>query len=450
MTPLNQTSQAVLRSARFSLAHTPGLVEHGSKPSRELDKDPSLLPSIRTRLRSFEEAAAYPPHRVLLGDLYPDQLWDIDRPWYQSTGETYKHGPHGRLMSEEEFYALLKDCDSFNLVSDGMDGLPKGALPLHLRDGRFHGYIASGHSEDASLTADVLLENLACKATAVAALRALLHDQRVKPASIDYVINCGEEAVGDRYQRGGGNLAKAVAEACGCDNATGADIKAFCCGPVHGLVTAAALVTSGLYRNVAVVGGCSLAKLGMKFQGHLESEMPILEDVLAGAAILVSADDRLHPVLRLDSVGRHSVGAGSSQQAILTSLVSEPLSRLGLKFSDVDKYATELHNPEITEPAASGDVPAQNYRLIAAMAALNKEIGRDDIPAFVRKHGMPGFSPTQGHIASAIPFLAHAIDGIMSGNMERVMFLAKGSLFLGRMTHMSDGMSFILERNPSA
>ncbi len=32
--------------------------------------------------------------------------------------------------------------------------------------------------------------------------------------------------------------------------------------------------------------------------------------------------------------------------------------------------------------------------------------------------------------------------------MERAMFLAKGSLFLGRMTQMSDGMSFILEANP--
>jgi len=27
------------------------------------------------------------------------------------------------------------------------------------------------------------------------------------------------------------------------------------------------------------------------------------------------------------------------------------------------------------------------------------------------------------------------------------MFLAKGSLFLGRMTQLSDGMSFILEKN---
>ena len=103
--------------------------------------------------------------------------------------------------------------------------------------------------------------------------------------------------------------------------------------------------------------------------------------------------------------------------------------------------------PEITEPSASGDVPAQNYRLIAAMAALGKEISREDIPRFVEKHGMPGFSPTQGHIASAVPFLGHALERIMAGEMKRAMFLAKGSLFLGRMTQMSDGMSFILEQN---
>jgi betaine reductase len=113
----------------------------------------------------------------------------------------------------------------------------------------------------------------------------------------------------------------------------------------------------------------------------------------------------------------------------------------------VDKYATELHNPEVTEPSGSGNVPLLNYRLIAAMAALGKEIDRADIPNFVERHGMPGFSPTQGHIASGIPFLGHAVEQIIAGEMERTMFLAKGSLFLGRMTQLSDGLSFILERN---
>ena len=117
MTAANSSRQAVLRSTRFALAHTPGLVRHGSKPSRELVKDPGLLPAIQARLRSFEDAASYPPHRVLLGDLYPDELWDIDRPWHQAAGDSQYCGAHGQLISEEEFYALLKLCDPFDLVS---------------------------------------------------------------------------------------------------------------------------------------------------------------------------------------------------------------------------------------------------------------------------------------------------------------------------------------------
>jgi betaine reductase len=228
--------------------------------------------------------------------------------------------------------------------------------------------------------------------------------------------------------------------------ATGSDIKGFCCGPAHALALAGSLVSSRVFRQVAVVGGCSLAKLGMKFRGHLQHDQPILEDVLAGVAVLVGEDDGRSPLLRLDSLGRHTVGAGSSQQAIFECLVSEPLQRFGLRFRDIDKYATELHNPEVTEPSGSGNVPLLNYRVIAGLAALHKEISPADIPTFVTTHGMPGFSPTQGHIASAIPFLGHAVDRLRAGQMQRAMFLAKGSLFLGRMTQLSDGLSFILER----
>jgi betaine reductase len=200
-----------------------------------------------------------------------------------------------------------------------------------------------------------------------------------------------------------------------------------------------------MFRQVAVVAGCSLAKLGMKFQGHLQHDQPILEDVLAGVAILVGEDDGRSPILRLDAIGRHTVGAGSSQQAILEHLVAKPLQQLGLRFRDIDKYATELHNPEVTEPAGSGNVPLLNYRVIAGLAALRKEITAADVSQFVTMHGMPGFSPTQGHIASAIPFLGHALDRMVAGSMRRVIFLAKGSLFLGRMTQMADGLSLLLE-----
>ena len=116
-----------------------------------------------------------------------------------------------------------------------------------------------------------------------------------------------------------------------------------------------------------------------------------------------------------------------------------------MKMTDVDKYSTELHNPEITLPAGSGDTPATNYKIMAALAALNKQIDKAEIEQFVKERGMLGFSPTQGHVPSSVPFLGHAIEAMRRGEMKRAMFVAKGSLFLGRMSQLSDGLSFLLE-----
>src|SRR5262249_51380682 len=149
--------------------------------------------------------------------------------------------------------------------------------------------------------------------------------------------------------------------------------------------------------------------------------------------------------LRLDTLGLHTVGTGSSQQAVVEALVMGPLAKAGCRLRDVDRFATEMHNPEVTEPAGSGDVPAGNYRLIAALGAMRGDIARDAMADFIAQHGMPGYAPTQGHIASAVCYLAHALRAMRAGKMKRVLFMAKGSLFLGRMTDAADGVSFLLD-----
>ena len=171
----------------------------------------------------------------------------------------------------------------------------------------------------------------------------------------------------------------------------------------------------------------------------------MLEDVLAGIAVLVGRAGDSAPVLRLDAVGSHRIGSGSSQQALLNDIVVEPLERLGRKITDVERYSTELHDPEITEPAGGGDVPERNYRMLAAMAVLRGELEREEIPTFARQYGLPGFSPTQGHIASAVPWLPHALERFAAGKIRSTMLMAKGSLFLGRMTQLWDGASITLE-----
>jgi len=474
----------IIKACAYALVHTPSFVRYGSKPAREVaDSREPLLPRIEKHLRSFEDAVQYAPNQVFIGNLHPDGLNGVEQPWYEHPLKgASRYGVYGEIMPEDEFFGLLKLADDFDLIWfekgaaplfrqkleghpfwEGMDtkkietGVDmeriqdkvKGqeSLPLY-HQGRVVGCFHRHHDQDDTLKAQVLMENLMAKASGALVLEHLLKLAQISPEEIDFILSCSEEAVGDRYNRGGGSLSKAIGEMCGCINATGCDIKAFCAAPIYAIVNAAGLVKSGVFKKVAVVGGGCLAKLGMKFKGHLSNDMPILEDVLGGIAFLITEDDHESPVLRLDSVGKHDIGSGSSQQHIMESLVVKPLERIGMKVTEVDKYGTEMHNPEVTVPSGSGNVPLNNYRMIGALAALRKEIDKSEINAFVLKHGMPGFSPTQGHIPAAVPFLGHAIDAIKRGEMGNAMFVSKGSLFLGRMSQLSDGMSFLIEANP--
>lgn len=483
--PTHIGSVPVLKRPALFLFHTPDLVVYGSKPRREGAKDPQLLDRIRANLRSYDDAVAYLPNQVFIGNVEPESLWDHPEPWYQNPHPSPESwGPDGRIVPQEEFYLLLKASDSFGLVlleesfvsaaweerdargplidadaerigpgnskqaiEDALEG--GDALPL-TSGGAVIGCVKSGHSEDPSLDAVTILENFSAKATATAALRHVFADGSLDaPADIEYLLGCGEEAAGDRYQRGGGGMAKAVGEMAGCVNATGSDVKAFCCAPNHSIVLAASMISSGLFENIAVLAGGAASKLGMKSAGHLKNDMPILEDVLASMAVGVGRDDRVSPVLDLSCVGRHPISAGSSQRDILQAVVCDPLDRIGMKVVDVDRFSTELHNPELTRPQGGGDVPQNNYRMLGGMAALRHEIDAAGVKDFVRGRGLPGFSPTQGHIASAVPFLGHATRRLRNGSMDTSFFYAKGSFFLGRLTNQSDGFSFLLRRNPA-
>ena len=473
------------------LIHLPDFVRHGSKPSREIKKHPDLEDKIRSRLRTYGEAVSYAPNQVFIGNVEPDTLRSLKQPWFQHPlkrdGAFGRTGPFGEIMPQEEFYALLKaatDESSYDLVwlesrflnevvlpaisshrlCESVDLLRKlghgksgeeirkkidrdQSLPLYHQDALI-GCFQRHHDEDESLQAFVLMENLMTKASAFLALRHLLDGAKCDPLEIDFIISCSEEAAGDRYQRGGGNLARAIGEMAGCRNAISCDVKSFCVGPHYAILHAAALVKAGLFRKVAVVGGGSLAKLGMKFQGHLDKNMPVLEDVLGGIAFLVTEDDGHSPVLRLDLLGKYPIGAGGSQQRIQESLILEPLKSHGLKLTDIDRYATELQNPEITLPIGQDDIPLKNYRLIAALAVQQKEIEKSQMNEFIEKRGLVGFAPTQGHIPAGVSYIPHGIREIMEGKKTQIMIVAKGSPFLTRMTNLSDGLSFVLAKNP--
>ncbi|MCI8681117.1 MAG: glycine reductase, partial [Oscillospiraceae bacterium] len=105
---------------------------------------------------------------------------------------------------------------------------------------------------------------------------------------------------------------------------------------------------------------------------------------------------------------------------------------------------------DITKPAGAGDVPLSNYKMIAALAVKRGELQKADLATFPVSHGLTGWAPTQGHIPSGVPYIGFARNDIMAGKINRVMIIGKGSLFLGRMTNLFDGVSFVIQANTGA
>lgn len=474
----------VVKGIAYSLVHTPDILyHHGATQATERLKNPDseYLKQLKSHLRKYEDSLGYIPNQAYIGNISLDELRSIPRPWFSRPQEAKRWGRYGEIMPEDEFYGMLKIADSFDLVvleeqflssikekltahkliNDtnlarlaGGKSLPdiEKLVNSHTAEGLFIGEqlvgcVRQAHEVDVNLSSHVILENLVVKASGALVLLHLINNSDISPTDVDYIIECSEEACGDMNQRGGGNFAKAIGEIAGFVNATGCDVRGFCAGPAHALLQAASLVESGVFNNVAVVGGGSVAKLGMNGKDHVNKNMPVLEDMLGTFSVLVSKDDGINPQIRMDVIGKHNIGSGASPQQVMKALVSEPLGKLGRKITEIDYYAVEMQNPELTEPAGAGNVPEANYKMIGALAVMAGEIKRPELPQFVEKHGLPGFAPTQGHIPSGVPLLGYIRDGMLADKITSFMLIGKGSLFLGRMTNLFDGLSLIIEKN---
>lgn len=477
---------AVVKGTSYILVHARDMViNNGTTQSTErvINPNSEYLKKLPNHLRSYEEAVGYLPNQVYIGNYKPEDLNNHPQPWYENPlQEADRKGKYGEIMPEDEFIGLMKIVDTFDLVklTEEFTNEVKGKLEAHpliredlvarlksgedisvieklieeqgaepiITDGKIVGCVKRAHDVDQNLSAHVLFENLVVKASGVLAGLNLIAKNDINPDDVEYVIECSEEACGDMNQRGGGNFAKSIAEMVGFKNATGSDVRGFCAGPTHALIVASSLIESKAAKNVVVLAGGSTAKLGMNGKSHVEKNMPILEDVIGGFAILLGENDGVNPILRTDLIGRHTVGTGSSPQAVMTALVTTPLDKAGLKITDIDRYSAEMQNPEITKPAGAGDVPMANYKMIGALGVMRKDLERAEINDFIKKHGMPGWAPTQGHIPSGVPYLGFAREEILEGKIQRAMIIGKGSLFLGRMTNLFDGVSIIIEKNP--
>ena len=469
----------VFKGAGYILVHTPDMiVENGSTCGIEkvTNPDSEFLKEIHKHIRSYEEVVNYWPNQVYIGNKTPYELKEQPMPWYDIKAlQGERFGKFGQIVPQDEFLALMKICDAFDLVKLSEEFVAsvkpkieenfKELAPLLdklvgsdisdndstfqdlIHEGKVVGYVKKAHDVDVNLNSHVIFENLVVKASGVVSALEALKAANVKAEDIDYVVECSEEACGDINQRGGGNFAKAIAEVAGLTNATGSDLRGFCAAPTHALINASALVKAGVYKNVLVVAGGASAKLGMNAKDHVKKGLPVLEDVLGGFAVIISENDGVSPVVRTDLVGKHDVGTGSSPQGVMAALVTKPLEKANLKVTDVDVFSVEMQNPDITKAAGAGNVPEANYKMIGALAAMRGDIEKKELKNFIEEKGLPGWAPTQGHIPSGAPYVGFLVDDLTTGDKNRAMIVGKGSLFLGRMTNLFDGVSVVVERN---
>ncbi|MEG0128084.1 glycine/sarcosine/betaine reductase complex component C subunit beta [Clostridium sp.] len=476
----------VIKGASYVLVNAPDMIIHNGTTQtleRETNPDSEYLKQLPNHIRPFKDVVEYPASQTYIGNYSPEELGALPKPWYEKNIEgASRFGNFGEVMPQEEFYGLMKICDAFDLVliekaviadikakfeahpllAEYAVKLGEGyetadienavnnlhAEPLYI-DGKLIGCVKRAHEFDKNLTSHIICENLVVKASGVlAGLNLFAKNPEIKKEEVDYIIECSEEACGDMNQRGGGNFAKSIGEICGTMNATGSDVRGFCAAPTHAMIYASALVSSGIFKNVMVVAGGASAKLGMNGKDHVKKGMPVLEEVIGGFAIMVSENDGVNPIIRTDAIGRHTISAGASPQAVMEAIVSNPVAAAGLTLNDIDIYGPEMQNPEMTEPAGAGDVPTANYKMIAALAVKKGQLEKAALKDFFTTKGWVGYAPTQGHIPSGAPVIGFGRERILSGDITRFMVVGKGSLFLGRMTNLFDGVSFIVEKNP--
>ena len=86
---------------------------------------------------------------------------------------------------------------------------------------------------------------------------------------------------------------------------------------------------------------------------------------------------------------------------------------------------------------------------MGALAAIRKEIPRTEIDAFVKKRGMPGFFSHSGPCSGSRAVSRSCPRRHEEGKDKEHHVRGEREPLLGRMSQLSDGLSFLLEANPA-
>lgn len=76
---------SVIKGASYVLVHTPDMVLYNGTTQtteRIVNPDSEYLKEVPKHLRSYEDAVAYWPNQTYIGNVHPDELSEVEFPWY--------------------------------------------------------------------------------------------------------------------------------------------------------------------------------------------------------------------------------------------------------------------------------------------------------------------------------------------------------------------------------
>ncbi|MEJ7666351.1 MAG: DUF5940 domain-containing protein [Hymenobacter sp.] len=167
----------------------------------------------------------------------------------------------------------------------------------------------------------------------------------------------------------------------------------------------------------------------MKFQGHLRHELPVHGGRAGRHGGPGRGRRRRHrPAIRLDVVGpppgvrrrlgapdhggpgrgaARALGIGHDRRRRLRHRAAQPRDHRAPGVRQRPRAQLPHHRRPGRQPGATSTAGRASRR-------------------FVAERGMPGFAPTQGHLASALCYLPHALDRLTTGDAGRVLLLGQG------------------------
>lgn len=83
-------SMPVIKGASYLLVHTPDMIiQYGTTCSSEHESNPesAFLKKIPAHIRSFDAVVKYAPNQAYIGNILPDTLNDLPKPWYENLME---------------------------------------------------------------------------------------------------------------------------------------------------------------------------------------------------------------------------------------------------------------------------------------------------------------------------------------------------------------------------